>query len=151
MIIYRICKSDYKDDITGTGAKLFGSRWNQVDYPMLYTAEHISLAALEMLVHINFNELSPSFYLLLIKVPDTASITELKYDKLKKNWEDDYGYTAWIGSEFIKEKTSLCLKVPSAVVAEEHNYLLNPLHVDFKKVHIQEARPFIFDKRLFHL
>jgi RES domain-containing protein len=151
MIIYRICKSEYKDDISGTGAKLYGSRWNQAGYPMLYAAEHISLAALEMLVHINFDEVPPSFYLLLIKVPDATSVTELKYDKLKESWEDDTAYTSWIGSEFIKGKASLCMKVPSAVIAEEHNYLLNPLHTDFKKIHIAEARPFNFDKRLFHL
>jgi RES domain-containing protein len=151
MIIYRICKSEYKDDLSGTGAKRYGSRWNQPGYPMLYTAEHISLAALEMLVHINFDEVPPSFYLLLIKLPDAVAITELKYDKLKKSWEEDNGYTAWIGSEFLKDKTTLCLKVPSAVIAEEHNYLLNPLHADFKKVQIEESRPFNFDKRLFHL
>lgn len=151
MIVYRICKAAYKDDLSGTGAKLFGSRWNQAGYPMLYTAEHISLAALEMLVHLNLDEVPVSFCLLLIKIPDNASVTELKNEKLKKAWEDDDNYTSWIGTTFIQEQSSLCMKVPSAVIGEEHNYLLNPLHADFKKVHIQETRPFNFDKRLFHL
>ena len=118
---------------------------------MLYTAEHISLAALEMLVHINFDEVPISFCLLLIKIPDNVTVTELKYDRLKKAWEDDESYTAWIGTEFIKEQSSLCMKVPSAVISEEHNFLLNPLHSDYKKIHIQEVKPFNFDKRLFHL
>lgn len=151
MIVYRICKSEFKDDISGNGAKLYGSRWNHTGIPLLYTAEHISLAALEMLVHISFNEIPRSFHLLSIKIPENISGNELKYDKMRKGWEDDEGYTAWIGSEFIKQKSSLYMKVPSIIVKEECNFLLNPLHADYKKVQIAEARPFNFDKRLFHL
>ena len=114
MIVYRICKSEFQDDISGNGAKLYGSRWNFAGIPLLYTAEHISLAALEMLVHINFTEIPRSFHLMSIKLPDNVSPYELKYEKMKKEWEADESYTALIGSEFIKEKSSLYMKVPSA-------------------------------------
>lgn len=151
MILYRICKSDYQDDLSGYGAKLNGSRWNSKGTAMLYTAEHISLAALEMLVHINFTEIPVSFHLLSIYIPDSTVMAGLTLSKLKTSWTDDNQYTAYIGDEFIKAEETLCLKVPSAVVSEEHNYLLNPLHHDYKKVQITASRKFEFDKRLFHI
>ena len=150
MIVYRICKSKYRDDISGNGSKLYGSRWNNAGIPLLYTTEHISLAALEMLVHITFDEIPTQFHLMHIKIPDNSPIVELKHGKLKKLWEEDEEYTAWIGSEFIKGKKSICMIVPSAIIAEENNYLLNPLHPDYKKIQIAQARPFNFDKRLLH-
>lgn len=151
MIVYRICKSDFKDDISGNGAKINGSRWNSKGVSMLYTAEHISLAALEMLVHLNFDEVPYTFHLLSIFIPDNLLTTEIKRNKLKSSWEDDVDYTIYMGNQFIQLKEAACLKVPSAVVSEEHNYLFNPLHPEFKKVYIQSAKPFHFDKRLFHL
>lgn len=151
MILHRICNSNFKDDISGNGARLFGSRWNSKGIPMLYTTEHISLAALEMLVHINYTEVPVSFHVLSVFIPDNATIAALQYNKLKLTWRNDTGYSTFIGDEFIKSKESLCLQVPSAVVQEESNFLINPLHVDFKKVRITAARQFKFDNRLFHI
>lgn len=151
MIVYRISKSEFKDDISGHGAKAYGSRWNSKGVSMLYTAEHISLAALEMLVHLNFNEVPFSFHLLSIFIPDSLSTTEIKRTKLKSSWENDEEYTIYMGNEFIRLKEAACMKVPSAVVSEEHNYLFNPLHSDFKNIYINSAKHFDFDKRLFHI
>jgi RES domain-containing protein len=97
MILHRICNSNFKDDISGNGAKLFGSRWNSKGFPMLYTAEHISLAALEMLVHIHYTEVPVGFHVISIFVPDNASIAELQPKKLKATWRNDIGYSAYIG------------------------------------------------------
>jgi RES domain-containing protein len=149
MIVYRICNTYYKDDISGEGAKIYGSRWNSKGVPILYTAEYISLAVLEMLVHIQFDEVPLNFHLLKIFLPDAAPVIHLKADKLKPNWVQDEEYTAFIGNEFVTDKSALCLKVPSAIVGEEHNYIINPLHPDFKKVYIASAKKFDFDKRLF--
>ena len=151
MILHRICNSNFKDDISGNGARLFGSRWNSKGIPMLYTTEHISLAALEMLVHINYTEVPVSFHVLSVFIPDNTTIAALQYTKLKLTWRNDTGYSTFIGDEFIKSKESLCLKVPSAVVQEESNFLINPLHIDFKKARITAARQFQFDNRLFNI
>lgn len=148
MIVYRICNSNYKEDISGNGAKLLGARWNSVGVSMLYTAEHISLAALEMLVHIQMIEIPKSFHLLSIFIPDNVASNIIKPNKLKKYWGNDVDYTTYIGDEFIKSNNLLCLKVPSAVVEEEYNLLINPTHNDFKKVHIAATRAFNFDNRL---
>jgi RES domain-containing protein len=149
MIVYRICNTLYKDDISGYGASVRGARWNAPGTSMLYTSEHISLCALEMLVNIILTEVKINFHLLQISVPENASLSLVTAQKLKPNWRDDEGYTNFIGNEFCKNKDSLLLKVPSAVISEEYNYLINPTHPDFKKIKILNSKPFIFDQRLF--
>jgi RES domain-containing protein len=149
MIVYRITNSLYSNDITGTGARITGSRWNSKGIPMLYTTEHISLAVLEMLVHTNFKDYSIELDLLTIQIPSSSTTSELNVKKLKNGWVDDLGYTRFIGDEFIKDKQNLLLKVPSAVINEEFNCLVNPLHADFKKIKIINTRSFKTDERLF--
>jgi RES domain-containing protein len=149
MIVYRIANSAYKDDISGVGAKINGARWNSKGIPMLYTAEHISLAVLEMLVNTHFKDYSIELDLLYIQLPAAPSITEIKLSRIKDKWKEDTSYTKFIGDEFIKQQQSLLLKVPSAVITEEYNFLANPLHTDFKKIKIVKTKSFWPDKRLF--
>ncbi|HMK04011.1 MAG TPA: RES family NAD+ phosphorylase [Ferruginibacter sp.] len=149
MTVYRITNSLYKDDISGSGAKIKGARWNVPGNSMLYTAENISLSTLELLVHIGFNDIQNFYHLLTILIPDEVSLKEISADKLKKDWQADEDYTAFMGTEFLRNNASLILKVPSAIITEEHNYLINPGHADFKKVKIKRSKQFIFDKRLY--
>ncbi|MFT3981389.1 MAG: RES family NAD+ phosphorylase [Ferruginibacter sp.] len=148
MIIYRIANSLHSQDLTGTGAKLFGGRWNSAGVPMLYCSQHISLAVLELMVHSRLRDYYINLDLLEIKVPDMASIPEISLGKLKTSWEKDAGYSQFIGDEFIRNNQSLILKVPSAVIQQEYNFLINPLHNDFKKVKIAETKEFVTDERL---
>ena len=149
MIIYRLCNEEYKDDISGTGAKLAGGRWNSIGVPVLYTSEHISLAVLEILVNTNTNLIPLSYYLFKIDIPDAVPLLAITKEKLKKDWKDDIGYTQWMGTEFCKAGKALFLKVPSAVIDEECNFIFNPLHKDFKKLKVVSAKKFHFDKRLY--
>ena len=149
MIGYRICNKDYEDDTSGYGAKLYGGRWNSPGLPMLYLGQHVSLCALELLVHIKQSDKTTPFSLLYINIPDKLSTISLNIAKLKKNWENDVTYSQFMGDEFIKEKNALILQVPSVLVPEEFNYLLNLLHPDMKKVKIIKTTRFHFDKRLF--
>ncbi len=149
MIVYRITNSLFKDDLSGSGAKTFGGRWNSKGISMLYTSEHISLAVLEMLVNISMEEVKKFYHLLEIYVPDNNSISLIVENKLKPNWHDDESYTNFIGDEFSKNTKALILKVPSSVIIQEHNFLVNPKHPDFKKIKIQSSNPFTFDNRLF--
>ena len=151
MIVYRISNSTYSDDISGTGSKIFGSRWNSRDIPVLYTSQYISLSVLEMLVNTNFKDYSIALDLMYIKFPDDQPTTAIELNNLKNNWKDDFDYTRYIGDEFFKLKESLILKVPSAVILEEHNYLANPLHADFKKIKIIKTKSFWPDERLFKI
>lgn len=151
MIVHRISNAEYNNDISGTGSKLFGSRWNSKGIPLLYTSEHISLAMLEMLVNTNFKDFAIQLDLLYIQLPDLQPVTSIALSSLKKNWTEDVEYTRYIGDEIFKQKEMLYIKVPSAVVQEEYNLLVNPLHSDFKKVKIINTKSFWPDKRLFQL
>ena len=134
MIVYRISNTEFSNDISGTGAKLMGSRWNTRGVPLLYTSQHISLAVLEMLVNTNFKDYSIELDLMYIHIPDQLPFTEIKSGSLKKNWKDDFDFTQYIGDEFVSQKDVLILKVQSALIQEEFNYLANPLHTNFKKI-----------------
>ena len=151
MIVYRISNSAYKDDISGTGAKLLGSRWNSRDIPVLYTSQNISLSVLEMLVNTNFKDYSIALDLMCINFPDDQPNTVIELKNLKNNWKDDFDYTRYMGDEFFKQNESLILRVPSAVIQEEYNYLANPLHADFKKIKIINTKSFWPDERLFKI
>jgi RES domain-containing protein len=151
MIVYRISNSAYNNDISGTGAKLMGSRWNSKGVPVLYTSQSISLSVLEMLVNTNFKDYAIALDLMYISLPDEQSITEIDLRHLKNNWKYDFEYTRYMGDEFIKQKESLILKVPSAIIQEEYNCLANPLHPDFKKIKIIKTKSFWPDERLFKI
>jgi RES domain-containing protein len=148
MTVYRITNSLYKEDLSGNGAKENGGRWNYPGFAALYTSEHISLCVLEMLVNISLPESQLKYHLLTIEIPDLP-VKEISLKKLKLNWQEDEDYTRFIGTEFLKNKESLFLKLPSAVINNENNFFINPLYSDFSKVKLLNSNPFIFDKRLF--
>lgn len=148
MIVYRITNQTYANDISGNGAALYGSRWNSKGLPLLYTSQFISLSILESLVHLKKGEIPPSQYLLHIEIPDESEIAEISYKKIKKNWDHEPDYTQWLGDQFLRNKQGLILKVPSAIVPQENNFLLNPLHPNFKKIRIVSSELLQLDKRL---
>lgn len=150
MIIYRITRSIYKDDLSGSGAFLYGGRWNSKGQYALYCAQHISLAVLEIVVNYDraSTPLLPTYYLAEIEVPDDEVI-EIDSKALKKGWNMDMEYTQYIGDQFLLSKPRLILKVPSVVITEESNFLINPNHADFKKLKIKDTRVYGLDNRLF--
>jgi RES domain-containing protein len=150
MIVYRFAHKKYAYDLSGTGAKLKGGRWNTAGIPVVYTSEHISLGLLEVLVNTGTLEELQSFQMIVIEIPDAVvSVHEVQIGKLKKEWYADFDYSQFLGSEILKSKKSLLIKCPSAVIHQEHNYLINPEHPDFKKANIKDKTDFFFDERLF--
>lgn len=148
MTLYRFAKQIYSNDISGTGAKKLGGRWNSPGLPVVYTSCTISLSLLELLVyHSAYEEIRVNI-LMRIEIPDIPA-PSLTHKSLKQNWQKDIDYSRFIGNEFLKSKKSLLLKVPSVIIPEEYNVLLNPSHPDFKKVKVIKASPFQFDARLF--
>ncbi|MEO7314906.1 MAG: RES family NAD+ phosphorylase [Ginsengibacter sp.] len=148
MILYRLATAKYADDLSGEGARLYGGRFNPVGIPAVYTSGNVSLCILEILVRASRHTAPDSYTLISIEIPDT-DIREIKQDKLKKDWQNDLDYTQGIGEDFLKENKDLCLKVPSAVLPIEHNYVLNPAQAGFKKVKIIATQLLQLDKRLF--
>jgi RES domain-containing protein len=148
MIIYRLAIEAFKNDLSGNGSKLFGGRWNQPGFPAIYTSENISLAVLEIIVNADKNHIPPSYYLLKLQVPDNLPIKLVTQPGLKEKWYTDFEYTQFIGSRFLELGKEAVLKMPSAIVKEEYNFLLNPAHIDFKKITLKDSMPFDYDIRL---
>jgi RES domain-containing protein len=147
MIVYRISNELYKEDISGNGAAINGSRWNSKNIRMVYTGEYISLSILESLVHLREIDIPEKQYFLTIQIPD-VEFQDIILSKLKDKWQQHINYTQWIGDQFIKNNEALVLKVPSAIVPQEHNFLINPLHATFKKVKIVNTELLELDKKL---
>lgn len=149
MKLYRIAKQQYIQDLTGTGAKLFGGRWNHKGISILYTAETRSLATLELLVHTSPSLIPNDLNIIEIQAPE--SIIQINIKDLPKDWSTYPAplTLADIGSKWANENKSLLLRVPSSIIKEEFNVLINPLHQDFKLVSINSIDKFNFDKRLF--
>ncbi|MEO6229412.1 MAG: RES family NAD+ phosphorylase [Ferruginibacter sp.] len=150
MIVYRLTSGAYVNDLSGTGAKLFGGRWNSAGIPALYTTEHISLAVLEVLVHVKTYGRPVDYHLVSIEIPELINKPVIiEPQKLKLNWQDDATYGQFIGDDFLTNGKSILLKVPSAIIEEENNFIINPVHPDAGKTKIRSVKKFIFDKRLY--
>jgi RES domain-containing protein len=151
MTVYRFASSIHANDISGTGARLKGGRWNVVGLPVLYTSETISLSLLEVLANASTLEELQLLRLVEIEVPNNVPSQEIHLSQLKKEWWTDFEYSQWLGSEILKENKVLSIKCPSAIVEKENNYLINPLHALFRKVTIKVINEFHFDERLFKI
>jgi RES domain-containing protein len=148
MNVYRIARSLYAEDLSGTGARMVGGRWNTKGIALLYTAESRALAAMELAVRVDFSRKPKDLVMITIGMPDEAEIAEP--NTLPEDW---YQYphralTRQIGDAFVMEGKALALKVPSAIVKGDFNFLINPQHPDFKHVHILHMTSFDFDERL---
>ena len=148
MEIYRLCRAGHAD-LSGTGAKLFGGRWNSRDKALVYCSEHRSLAALEYLAHFINNIIPDELVMLTISVETGINIEEVKEVNLPANWKDypPIHELSSIGDEWIKNSSSVILKVPSVIIDYEYNYLINPLHKDFDKISITKNEKIRFDGR----
>jgi len=149
MILYRIGRCVYVDNLSGEGARINGGRWNSEGRPAVYLASSRSLAMLEVLVHLQPLMIPDDYCLAEIEVPDN-SISQVLVDNLPDNWKNisPPGILKQIGNNFLENKKHLMLKVPSSIVPMEHNYLVNVLHSDMKKVKVLSKEPFDFDSRL---
>ena len=148
MLLYRITNAKYADDLSGTGARLYGGRWNSEGKSMVYLASSRSLAVLEALAHFIPTNIPDDFVMLTIEAPD--DFYAIPENVLPDNWN---GYPEQyilkqIGNSFLQRNEHLLLKVPSALVPEEFNYLLNPSHPKAGKLKIVKKTSFNFDERL---
>ncbi|MFD2244713.1 RES family NAD+ phosphorylase [Pontibacter ruber] len=151
MIVYRLSKGMYRNDLSGKGAELAGGRWNSKGVAMLYTSESIALCTVEVAVHMPLGIVPKDYHLVQIEIPDDVSISEIREDTLPVEWKSfpHPNVTQEMGDNFVAAFEHLVLKVPSATVQGTHNYLINPRHREFSKVQVVDTIPFEFDKRLF--
>ena len=149
--VYRICKTKYAvTAFDGEGAFRFGGRWNRRGTRMIYTAGSIALAALEMLVHLEDDDLIFAYSYIVAHIPAELILSVKDFRPLPKNWSTSPTPASLqqLGDDWVREQTSAVLEVPTAIVPLEKNYLLNPAHPDFAKLKLEKPERFIFDECL---
>tara|TARA_R110001606_G_scaffold346947_1_gene496235 strand:- start:191 stop:649 length:459 start_codon:yes stop_codon:yes gene_type:complete len=151
MKLFRLSKKKYATDFNGKGAAKSNNRWNSKGTEIIYTAESRALAMAEVAVHVTMATLPKDFVMLTIDVPDEIKIKKIDLKDLDENWNMmlPNSKTKKIGDVFIDDLEFCILKVPSAVVKGDFNYLINPYHKQFKKIKIIDVTNFPFDKRMF--
>ncbi|WDF45474.1 RES family NAD+ phosphorylase [Chryseobacterium sp. KACC 21268] len=147
MLVYRIVHKRYADSLFASGLE---GRWNHEGKKVLYTAESISLAYLETLAHRKGLGFNKDFRIMVIKIPINTEIQTVESSDLSKSWRDfrNYSDCQKIGNAWFDADEKLCLKVPSAVVPENWNVVINTFHKDFKKVKLIDVLDFEPDDRL---
>ena len=149
LTVFRLAKTRYILDTSGLGAQLSGGRWNLKGTPVIYTSQSRSLALAEFLVHTPLSLLPEDLSILAIEIPKKVTFAKIDLSQLKKDWNT---YPAsedviQIGQHWVLNKKSCVLKVPSAIIAQEYNYILNPLHEDFAFIKFGKPEKFILDSR----
>lgn len=148
MKVYRFSKCGFIRQLDGFGAFNYGGRWNNKGHAVVYTAGSRSLALLEALAHIEHPPI-PDFCIAKIFVPDDA-IQTYPFEDLPLSWKSypEPDILKAIGDSFLDIKASMVLKVPSVIVSEEFNFLINPLHPRIGEVKIIEVVNQEIDDRL---
>lgn len=151
MKVFRLSRKKYSKELSGKGASLSGNRLNSKGTEIIYCASSRALAMAEVAVHLNL-ALIPNDYLMIeINIPDFIDIKQIEISELPTDWDlfPHILQTQKIGDKFITENEYCVVKVPSAVVKGDVNYLINPYHKEFELIEIDNSYIFPFDKRLF--
>lgn len=147
MEVFRITLTEYANKLYASGRS---NRWNYEGEKVIYTACSRSLACLENVVHSSGEALGQRFSVMVIYIPDNISMEVIRLDHLPMDWNKTVRSESCknLGSIWIKRGGSLLLQVPSAIVPDEKNYLINPNHKEFSKVKIIDHQEFHFDQRI---
>lgn len=151
MKVWRSSKSKYADGaFDGEGTRKFGGRWTPVGVRAVYTASSLALAALELLVHLEKEDIVTGFVAISADIPNDLQIDVIMPDKLPENWCDNPApeSLSLIGRDWLNAGQTAVLSVPSAVISVERNFLLNPEHSDFERIRTGHPEAFKFDSRL---
>ena len=146
---WRLTKTKYLSTAwDGEGASKAGGRWNRPGVPVVYAAGSLSLALVEVLVHLPA-EILPAYSAVPVEFDD-ALVTVVAPAQLPRNWKDSPPppATQAIGADWVASGASAVLRVPSVVVPGEFNFVLNPAHRDFGRIRMGAPMPFPFDPRL---
>ena len=150
MELFRIAKTKYINDLSGAGARTYGGRWNHKGVALVYSSESRALAALEYLVHVPMAMAPTNLSIMQLDIPDGIVPEQLDVSFLPSNWKEypPPQVLATLGTNWALSNQSLLLRVPSTIVDQEFNFLINPAHPDFKFIKPSRRERFVFDNRL---
>ncbi len=149
-VAWRIIQARHVDvAFTGDGARLYGGWWNHKGTLMVYAAGSVSLAALEMLAHLETHQLLNDYVCIPVTF-DEAFCRKIDLASLPDDWRLDPvpSSTKDVGTQWTRDLSSAVLAVPSALVPLEMNFLINPRHPDFEKLDVGDSQAFQYDPRL---
>ncbi|MBI2297244.1 MAG: RES family NAD+ phosphorylase [Betaproteobacteria bacterium] len=149
LTVWRLVTARFaRSAFAGEGARLYGGRWNRKGVSLVYTAASQSLAVLEMLVQ--DEPLRARYVMIEARIPKGIAIDRIQIADLPSDWRDIAAREKLqaIGTEWARKQSAVVLAVPSVVIPAETNYLLNPLHPDFRRIKIGKPRKFQNDLRL---
>jgi RES domain-containing protein len=149
MTVFRISSLKHITDLTGTGARLFGGRWNNKGVPCLYTADSRALALLEYTVNINIDDIPRALCLAEFQIPE-ANVLTIPIASLPGNWRESPApaETKEFGTRLLQENKYPVIRIPSTVISQEYNYLLNPLHPQSKTFKLLKTYDLVYDLRI---
>jgi RES domain-containing protein len=149
MKVYRIVPTQYAYDLSGEGARLHGGRWNHKMTPCIYTAENSALAVLEYTVNISMEAIPRALSIVCINIPDTG-IYPVPIAALPGNWKDYPAppSTMDMGTAWLEAMEHPAIRIPSTVLPQAFNYLLNPLHPAATGFSILSVDDFVYDLRI---
>ncbi len=146
MEVFRITHAKWAGILSGSGQ---AARWNSNGVFICYSGSSRAISCLEMLVHLSGEQLQTDFKLTIIEISDDIEIEQL--DEFNDpEWSEfkNFYKSQSIGDEWAKSLRTAVLRVPSAIIKNEYNYLINPQHHDFVKIKIKKIENFYFDLRL---
>ncbi|KQQ36292.1 hypothetical protein ASF61_08945 [Duganella sp. Leaf126] len=149
MKLWRIAHRDHALDKVCAGAALYGGRWNPIGVPALYCGGSIAITSLEKLVHLGTAP-SPPLMLVAVDLPDACAVFEPDPADFPAGWDAlpvSTGAQAF-GGAWLRRGDTLAMKVPSVIVPEEANFVINPRHPEYPQVQLTAVRPFAFGRRL---
>jgi RES domain-containing protein len=148
MRLWRIASGRY-DPLDGEGARRAGGRWNSPGRPCVYASAQASLAVLEKLVWVDPEDVPNDLHLFEIDFPDDAALTTVEPGSLPSDWtEPGSPVCLEVGDRWLMAGGTAALVVPSVILPEERNVLINPLHSAAARIRLVDSRPFAFDVRL---
>ncbi len=151
MRVWRICRRAHAADaLSGRGGLFVSGRWHSRGRRIVYTSGSLSLAALEILVHVDQTELPRDLFRIEVEIPDDVSVERIDASALPTAWRTFPAPPALqeLGDGWLQQQKALVLEVPSAVIPEEYNYLLNPAHPDAARLVVVSSREFVYDPRI---
>jgi RES domain-containing protein len=149
MIVYRIGKERYRNDLSGNGAKLYGGRWNNIGVPCVYTSESRALALLEYSANVGMDFIPPRLFFTAIEIQNDL-IDEIAFEDLPANWMNVPASSSSkiFGSEKLKKTNFPIIRVPSVMIPTEFNFILNPNHIDASYLKIVSVEDYNYDYRI---
>jgi len=151
MHVWRLCRKPFaKEPLSGKGGLVSSGRWHTSPRLVVYASESLALASLEILVHVDLDIVPSDLVAMEIYIPAAVQIAHLTVSQLPRFWRryPPPQSVQKLGNAWLDSRTGAALRLPSAIIPSEFNFLINPLHADARHIRVVKKKPFAFDPRL---